>query len=428
MKRLALLRNQLHSSDCKNKSNSKQNKNTEQNTKIMDSAIHYFDYYEFLTNEERDYVAKLREFLEKNIRPNLEKYVEKAETPIELIKKIVEHFPGIWSFSMKGYSCAGFSVWLSSAILYEFARCDASITTFMLVHGAELGMQSIYMLGSEEQKKFFLPKMNKGELIGCFCLTEPNYGSDATSLKTEAKEDENGDYIINGEKRWIGNATFADVFIIWARNVKTKKIEGFIAEKSVTSGITTEKIEGKLSLRMVENANIKFNNVKIKKDRKLPLAQDFSSGVNKVLLYSRLGVAQVAVGMMIGCYDRAMEYCSKRKQFGKLLISFQITQEKLSRLLANAQAGIFMAKRAIELYIQDKLTIGQVGLVKAWCSDRLRESAGLSRELMGGNGILYENWAMLCLIDAEAIFTYEGTYDINMLACGKEITGIPAFK
>lgn len=420
MKRLHLLRNQISSTKC-----SKINKQKDE-VKIMDSAIEYFDYYEFLTEEEIQYTKRLRQYLKTNVTPYLLPYIERAELPTELVKGIIKNFPGLISFSIKGNGCAGLSEELVAVIIYELCRCDASIATFLYVHG-ELAMQSINLLGSEEQKKYFLPKMAKGELIGCFSLTEPDYGSDATSLITSAEENENGDYVINGSKRWIGNATHSDVFIIWARNKKTNKVEGFIGEKG-NPGIKTSKIEGKLALRMTQNANIKFENVIIKKNRKLPEAKDFTTGTNKILLTSRLGAARCAVGLMLNAYDKAIEYCSKRKQFGKVLTSFQITQEKLARILADTQAGLYMCKRATDLLQKGKLTIGKVGIVKAWCSLRMREVLRVARELMGGNGILEENWVMKGLIDGEAIYTYEGTYDINMLAAGKEITGIYAFK
>lgn len=423
MNRLKLLRCQLSATECGNNDNKDKNY---KNNKIQDNAIDYFSYYDILTKEEKEYVLKFKNYLEVNVTPFLLPYLEKAEPPFELVKGIIKNFPKLISFANKGYGCAGFSQELVTALIYEICRCDASLVTFIYVHG-ELAMQSISILGSEEQKQYFLPKMADGELIGCFCLTEPEYGSDATSLITTAEEDEHGDFIINGKKKWIGNATHAGVFIIWARNTKTNKIEGFIGEAG-NPGIRTEKIEGKLALRITQNAYVYFDNCKIRKNRKLPKANDFFSGTNKVLLTSRLGVAKSAVGLMIGAYDRVIKYCNERKQFGKPLVSFQITQVKLAKILGNITASIFMCERATELYKQGKLTIGMVGLCKAWCSLRMRETLRLARELMGGNGILMDNWVMKALIDGEAIFTYEGTYDINMLAAGKEITGLYAFK
>lgn len=417
MNRIALIRSQLASNNCNNR----------KEIKIVKSAYDYLNFDEFLTTEERAYRKRLREYLDEEVTPKLIKDLEKSDFSYEIVEKFNKAFPGIASLNIKGYGCPGFSFWLCSAIVMELSRCDASFCTYIMVHGGELAMKSIDILGSDEQKSYYLPKMNKGELIGCFCLTEPEYGSDASSLKTSAQEDGEGNIIINGQKRWIGNGTHSDVYIVWARSTKTKEVEGFIVPKGAP-GLTATKIEGKLALRGVQNANITFKDVKIPIANRLPKATNFQKGVNQVLLFSRLGVAWSSVGLSIGAYDRAVEYCSQRKQFGKSLTSFQLVQEKLSRMMGNIQASLYLCKRTSELFLSGKMTVGKVGLTKAWCTLRGRETVALAREIMGGNGILYENWVMKGFVDAEALYTYEGTYDINMLVAGKELTGIQAIR
>jgi acyl-CoA oxidase len=416
MNRLNLLRNQLLSSVC----------NKKKETTIINSSYDYLNFDELLTKEEISERKRLREYLEKEVTHKLPEYIQKEIVPVDIIRSIFKNFPNIANFNMNGYGMKSRSFWANVANVIELTRCDSSIISFMLVHG-ELVMNTIYLLGSEEQKKKYLPKLNTGEYFGCWGLTEPDYGSDASSLTTTSEEDSEGNYIINGKKRWIGNGTIADVYIVWARNKKTKQVEGYIIDKG-TPGLSATKINGKLSLRMVHNSDITFDNVKIPKSNKLEKANDFQSGTNKVLLSSRLGVAWSTIAVSVGAYDRVIEYCSKRKQFGKTLTSFQLTQEKLARMMGNIQAGIYLLKRISELYLQGRMSIGKVGLGKAYVSKLSRENVALARELMGGNGILLENWVMKAFADMEAHFTYEGTYDINMLVVGAELTGVKAFK
>jgi acyl-CoA oxidase len=413
MERILLLRNQLNINQTKNK------------TRVQ-SSYDYFNFDYLLNKEEREYRIRVRTYLESQVLPNLTYYLEQRKFPKELMIQFVNNFPGIIGLSLKGYECAGFSPWLSCAIAMELGRCDLSFATFFMVDGGELVMRVIYELGSEEHRQKYLKKMNTLEIIGSFCLTEPNFGSDASNLQTSSEEVEEG-YIINGEKCWIGNALDAHILIVWARNTKTQKVEGYIVDSKL-SGVNIQKMDIKFSTRSVENCIIKFENVKISKDCKLPKANDFQSGVNQSLLGSRLGIAWIATGACIGAYDRVIEYISQRKQFNKSLSSFQLIQEKLARIMGNIQAMIFMNKRGHELYISKQLSIGQAGLCKAWTTKLARETLLLAREMLGGNGILLENWVMKTLLDLESCHTYEGTYDINMLVAGRELTGKSSFK
>jgi len=288
-------------------------------------------------------------------------------------------------------------------------------------------MNVINLFGSEEQKAFYLPKMITGEIFSSFCLSEPEFGSDAASIETLVSEFDENFLLLKGKKRWIGNASVAGLLIVWARNAKTKQIEGFLVDANLP-GITIKNMETKLSLRMVQNCDIDFDNVKILKSSRLPKAGSFQESVTKALLFSRLGVSWGAVGLSIGVYDHAVKYCSERSQFGKKLASFQLTQEKLGRIMGNIQAMMFYCKRISEMYLKGKATAGNIGMLKAWVTKKGRENVSLGRELLGGNGILLENIIMKHFLDMEGLFTYEGTYDINMLVAGKEITGVNAFR
>jgi acyl-CoA oxidase len=411
MERINLIKNQLTSSH-----------KVQIQQKYISSAYDYLDFDQFLNVEERNYRKNLRNYLEQHVSKELPIYIEKEEFPKELIKNLINEFPGILASTIKGYSSANFSNSLAIAVSLEISRIDMSLLTFFAVHGGEVVMRTIYELGSEEQKNYYLPKLNKLELIGAFCLTEPDYGSDAYNIKTTAVEDSEGNFIINGRKRWIGQGTIADIYVVWAFNSKSKEIEGFLVEKERT-GIITKKIEGKLGFRSVQNADIIFNHVKIPKKNKLEKANNFGSSVSKIFLSSRIGCAWGVVGLCIGVYDRVIKYSNERIQFGKSLTSFQLVQEKLTKIMADIQAMMYLTKRISDLHQMGKATMGMAAMCKSWCTSKGRETISLGRELLGGNGILNENFVMRALGDIEALHTVEGTYDINILLAGKELTG-----
>jgi alkylation response protein AidB-like acyl-CoA dehydrogenase len=411
MKRIKLIKNQL--------------KSHEKNIKIISSALDYFKFGSFFTEEENNYLNELKNFLETEIKPKMAKLTENQIFPAEIFKIIIQNFPGIMGLFLQGYGSLGCSFQLACVILMEFARCDLSLATFLMVNGGTLIMKAIYEFGSEEQKEKYLPKFNNLEMIGSFCLTEPEHGSDASNIKTTASVI-NDSIIINGEKRWIGNSDVAQILIVWAKN--GDNIEGFIVETD-RPGVNINKMEGKLSTRSVHNCEIKFENVKIPLSNKLEKTSHVRNASHKMLFASRLAVAWLAVGACIGAYDTVIKYCSNRKQFGKPVTSFQLIQEKLGRIMADSQAMLYFTKRATDLYTAgNSLSMGMISMVKAWCTSKARETIRLAREIMGGNGILSENYVMRALVDIESLYTYEGTYDINMLVSGKELTGISAVK
>jgi acyl-CoA oxidase len=288
-------------------------------------------------------------------------------------------------------------------------------------------MLTLQQCGSEQQKQKWLPKLAKIEAIGAFGLTEPDAGSDASGLKTTAKKVPGG-WLLNGQKRWIGNASFADVTIIWARNLETNDINAFLVEKN-TPGFSTEIIKNKMAFRSIQNAHITMKDCFVGEDARLPNAQSFLHGTAGILSASRILVSWMPVGMAMGAYDFALKYTKQRSQFGSPLASFQLVQEKLVRMLATIQSMFLMSWRLSEIFEKHgTVTRGQSSLVKAHNSLRGRECVALARELVGGNGIIYDNVVARMFVDMETAHTYEGTYEVNTLVCGREITGIAAFR
>ncbi|CAA6654749.1 unnamed protein product [Spirodela intermedia] len=379
------------------------------------------DYYQFddlLNPEEKAVRRKVREVMEKEIAPIMSKYWEKAEFPFQAIPKLSSL--GVAGGTIKGYGCPGLSCLGSAIAAAEVARVDASCSTFILVHSS-LAMLTIGLCGSEDQKQKYLPSLAQLETVGCWALTEPDYGSDASSLRTTATRVDGG-WVLDGQKRWIGNSTFADILIVFARNTSTNQINGFIVKKGAP-GLSVTKIENKIGLRIVQNGDILLNKVFVPDEDKLSGVTCFQD-TSKVLAVSRVMVAWQPIGISMGVYDMC-----HRKQFGAPLAAFQINQEKLVRMLGNIQAMLLVGWRLCKLYESGKMTPGHASLGKAWNSQKARETVSLGRELLGGT----ESWPTSCSLlqafcDLEPIFSYEGTYDINCLVTGREITGIASFK
>jgi glutaryl-CoA dehydrogenase len=313
---------------------------------------------------------------------------------------------------------------MEGIIAMEMGRIDASIATFFGVQSG-LAMGSVYLCGSEEQKQEWLPAMHELKKIGAFGLTEPEVGSGAAGgLTTTAKRTENG-WVLNGQKKWIGNATFADLIIIWARDVDDGEVKGFIVRKD-TPGMSVEKIKGKMALRIVQNGLITFTDCIVQESDRLPGANSFKDTA-KILQMTRAGVAWMAVGCARGAYENALDYTRKRKQFGKPIASFQLIQNHLVEMLSNLTAMQSMVYRLSELQDEGLLKDEHASLAKVFCSLRTRDIVSRAREVMGGNGILLDHNVARFVADAEAIYSYEGTKEINSLIVGRAITGFSAF-
>jgi glutaryl-CoA dehydrogenase len=381
------------------------------------------DFYlmdELLTEEERRIRDKVRAFSDKEVIPIINDYWERAEFPFELIPKLAAL--NIAGGSIEGYGCPGMSPLASGLIMLEMARGDASVCTFFGVHSG-LAMHSIAMLGSEEQKQRWLPAMARMEKIGAFGLTEPNHGSDAVALETRAHREGN-EYVINGAKRWIGNASFADVVIIWARDDEGN-VGGFLVEKG-TPGFEPRVMTGKVAKRAVWQADITLNNVRVPVENRLASAHSFKDTA-LVLTATRSGVAWEAVGHAIAGYEIALTYAKERVQFGRPLISFQIIQNKLANMLANVTTMQLLCLRLSQLQAEGKMTAAMASLAKMNNARLAREVIANAREMLGGNGILLEYQIARHHADIEAVFTYEGTDTVQSLIVGREITGKQAF-
>jgi glutaryl-CoA dehydrogenase len=308
-------------------------------------------------------------------------------------------------------------------VAMELARGDPSIATFMGVHSG-LAMGTLHLCGSEEQKERWLPAMAAMELIGAFGLTEPQAGSDvARGLRTTARRDGDG-WVLDGSKKWIGNGSFADLVIIWARDVDTDRVLGFVVEHG-TPGFSAVDLEDKIALRAVQNALITLDGVRVPEDNRLQQANSFRDTAN-VLRMTRASVAWSAVGCARGAYEHALRYAGERTQFGRPIADFQLVQDLLVRMLGNTTASAAMCTRVSQLQDEGRLRDEQASLAKAFCTVRMRETVGWARELMGGNGILLENHVGRYVADAEAIYSYEGTREVNSLIVGRAITGASA--
>jgi glutaryl-CoA dehydrogenase len=301
---------------------------------------------------------------------------------------------------------------------------DPSIATFMGVHGG-LAMGSIYLCGSEEQKQRWLPAMARMEKIGAFALTEPDVGSGAAGGLTTTAERDGDVWVLNGQKKWIGNATFADHVIVWARDVADSQVKGFVVDKGA-EGFAASQMKHKIALRVVQNALITLDNVRVLEQDRLQLAGSFRDTA-KVLRVTRAGVAWMATGCARGAYEHALAYAKERNQFGKPIASFQLVQDLLVRMLANITASACLCVRLSQLQEQGKAQDHHSALAKAFCTVRMRETVGYARELLGGNGILLDHQVGRFVADAEAIYSYEGTREMNTLIVGRAITGIGAF-
>ena len=383
------------------------------------------DFYNLdlkLTEAQREIQMKVRNFMEDEIRPLVNEYWRKDQFPFEVIEKFRDL--NIVGVPYEGYGCPNLPFLMEGIIAQEIARVDVSISTFFGVHSG-LAMGSIYLCGSEEQKQEWLPKMQKMEKIGAFGLTEPNVGSGvAGGLETTCKFD-GENWVLNGQKKWIGNATFSDVTIIWARDLDSNQVKGFLVRKE-NPGFKAEKIKGKMALRIVQNALITLKDCKVPESDRLQNANSFKDTAN-VLRMTRAGVAWQAVGCARGAYESALKYTKKREQFGRPIASFQLVQNHLVEMLSNLTAMQTLCFRLSEMQDQELLTDEHASLAKVYCSMRMRDVVSRAREVLGGNGILLEYDVARFVADAEAIYSYEGTKEINSLIVGRAITGYSAF-
>src|SRR5277367_434004 len=385
------------------------------------------DFYriaDLLDQKERAVVKRVRDFMEAEVAPVIEDYWARDQFPHEIIPKLAALDVNIAGVGYQGYGAAGGSWLLSGLIAMELARVDSSIATFWGVHTG-LSAGSIYLCGDEEQKQRWLPPMMRWEKIGSFSLTEPEVGSAASGGLTTTARREGDAWILNGQKKWIGNGTFADINVVWARDEASNQVKGFVVEKG-NPGFKAEKIENKMALRVVQNALITLSDCRVPEADRLQRANSFKDTA-KVLKMTRAGVAWFAVGCQMGAYEHALRYARQRRQFGRPIAGFQLVQDLLVRMLGNVTATQTMMLRLSQLQDEGKMNDEHASLAKAYCTVKCRETVGYARELLGGNGILLDNHIGRFVADAEAIYSYEGTREMNTLIVGKAITGLSAF-
>ena len=383
----------------------------------------FFSIGELLTDEQRKVQQQVRDFMEKEVRPIINDYWQREETPRELIPRIKALDLVRATFNEDGSRKEGAAV-LEGILTMEMARVDVSIATFFGVH-AGLAMQSILFGGSEEQIAKWVRPMLDLEKIGAFGLTEPEVGSGAAGGLTTKCRREGDVWVLNGQKKWIGNATFADIIVIWAREEATGHVHGFVVEKG-TAGLAVEQIKGKIALRAVENGLVTLSDCRVEEANRLQKVEGWRT-VAAVLRATRAGVAWLAVGCALGAYDAAAQYARDRDQFGRPIASFQLIQDKLVKMLGNVTAMQTMCLRLSQLQDAGRMNDEHASLAKVWAAARCREVVALGRDLFGGNGILLENHIARHFCDAEAIYSYEGTNEINTLVVGRAITGESAF-
>jgi glutaryl-CoA dehydrogenase len=381
----------------------------------------FFRIADQLSAEERGYWRTTRDFVDDEVLPVINDYWERAEFPRPLVEKLGKL--GIVGDGIEGYGCPPMSPIATGLIHMELNRGDGSIGTFVGVQ-AGLAMQSIAMLGSEEQKEQWLPQMAQLNKIGAFALTEPTHGSDSVALETTARRD--GDtWTINGAKKWIGNGSIADVIVVWARDVADRQVKGFLVEQS-TPGYVARKMEGKGSLRSVWQAEIELTDVQVDEVNRLPGANTFKD-TGRVLAGTRNAVAWGALGHATAAYEIAAQYCGERTQFGKPLVSFQIVQDKLVKMLAEVCSMQLYCLRLGRLIEEGKLTDTIAAIAKMNNTRKARQVVSEARDLLGGNGILLDFHVIRHMADIEALHTYEGTETIQTLIVGRDITGVGAF-
>jgi glutaryl-CoA dehydrogenase len=381
----------------------------------------YFRIADQLTAQERDYLRRTREFVDDEVLPAINGYWERAEIPWPLIKKMA--VLGIVGEGIDGYGCPPMSPIAVGLVNMELNRGDGSLGTFLGVQ-AGLAMQSIAMLGSEAQKQRWLPAMAALDKLGAFALTEPDHGSDSIALETAARR-EGDEWVINGAKKWIGNGTLADVVVLWARDTADGKVKGFLVEKG-SAGYDARRIDGKASLRSVWQAEITLTDLRVPEENRLPGADSFKAA-GRVLAGTRNSVAWAALGHATAAYEIAAAYCAQRRQFGKPLVSFQIVQDRLVKMLAEICSMQLYCLRLGRLIEEGRLTDTIAALAKMNNTRKARQVIAEARDLLGGNGILLDFHVMRHMADMEAIHTYEGTETIQTLIVGKDITGVGAF-
>ena len=387
----------------------------------------FFDYESMLSVAEQRKLHELRDFLAAEIAPYAGEWWNRAEFPAHILPKLA-------ALELSTPAQRGYSHLFAGLVIAEITRVDTSIATFFLVHH-DLFVEALYEFGSDDQRGRLLDDASNLRTTGAFALTEPEHGSDvAGGMETRARrisshsgaaDDDGGDcWVLNGAKRWIGNGTFCDYMLVWARDEADGAIRGFIVDARLP-GVSRSRIENKIALRTVQNADIVFEDVRVREADRFATVSSFED-TNKLLRGSRIMVAWQAVGQQLAAFDVARQYAVERRQFGRPLAKFQLIQQQLVSMLGNAVASMGMMVRIAQLQDRDAADMAQVALAKSYTSARMRETVAMGRSLLGGNGIVTDFRMAKIFADAEAIYTYEGSYEINTLIVGRAVTGVSA--
>jgi glutaryl-CoA dehydrogenase len=385
-------------------------------------GVDFLELDSLLTEDEKVVRASVRQWVEENVKPIIEKHAQAGTFPTELIPEIGRL--GYLGANLEGYGCAGMSAVEYGLIMQELERGDSGLRSFVSVQGA-LVMYPIHAYGSEEQKQKWLPRLQKGEALGCFGLTEPGFGSNPGGMLTTARKQ--GDaYVLNGEKLWITNGSVADVALVWAKD-DDGKIGGFLVEKG-TPGLKAWDVHDKYSLRASITSGLALSDCKIPACNRLPKADGLGAALG-CLTQARYGIGWGALGAAMECYQTALDYAKERKQWaGKPIAGHQLVQEKLVWMLTEITKGQLLALQVGRLKEKGKATFAHVSLLKknnVWVA---LESARKARDILGANGITGDYPVFRHMVNLESVYTYEGTHDIHTLILGHHITGLPAYE
>jgi glutaryl-CoA dehydrogenase len=376
-----------------------------------------------LDREERMIRDTAREFVADRVKPAVGEWFEDGAFPRELISEMGEL--GFYAPNLEGYGSPGVSETAYGLLMQELEAGDSGVRSMASVQGA-LVMYPIHAFGSEEQKERWLPALGEGEAVGCFGLTEPDHGSNPSAMETTAEKDADG-WVLNGSKTWITNAPIADVAVVWAKDASSegRPVRGFLVDTE-TDGVTTNHIDGKLSMRASVTGEISLQNAHVPEDAVLPDVTGMK-GPLSCLTQARFGIAWGAVGAARDCFESAREYATDRDQFGGPIARFQLQQDKLAEMATEITTSQLLAYRLAELKERGDLRPQQVSMAKRNNVRMARDQARVAREMLGGNGITRDYPPMRHLANMETVYTYEGTHDIHSLILGEDLTGIAAF-
>jgi glutaryl-CoA dehydrogenase len=385
--------------------------------------LDYFDLEGEFTEEERLIRDEARKFVDEQVRPDIAEHFEAGTFPKEIIPKMGEM--GFYAPNLEGYGLPGVSETAYGLLMQELEACDSGLRSMASVQGA-LVMYPIHAYGSDEQKEAWLPKLRDGEAVGCFGLTEPEHGSNPSGMETRAEKEDEG-YVLNGSKTWITNSPIADVAVVWARDQSDPEtpVRGFLVETD-RDGVTTNKIDEKISLRASITGEIGLSNVWIPEENVLPGVEGMK-GPLSCLTQARYGIAWGAVGAARDAFEQAREYATERDQFGGPIARFQLQQEKLAEMATQITLAQLLAFRLSQLKEQGDMRPQHVSMAKRNNVRMARDQSRVAREMLGGNGITLDYSPMRHMANMETVYTYEGTHDIHTLILGEDLTGIPAY-